>query len=206
MRSAVAIAVLAAAILATVLGGAPAALAQEVPVARSYTDPPAAVAPVQAASPALSSAPSSTSAPIAQPTGDATADQIADWLKASAAPPDPNAPQAGDGLPRQIHGEVGVTVSNRGYSGYAAASMPLGEASEVDVAVGGAHERLPWGGTANTRSLAIGIHLDGADVGHWLKGDKCIQHAVRLRDDPVLMADGTCAKPSADAPPPDRGE
>jgi len=148
----------------------------------------------------------SGSAPLAQPGGDATADQIAAWVRAGQTAADPNAPQDGDGEPRQIHGEVGVSVSNRGYGGYAAASIPVGEASDVDVAVGGAHERLPWGGAANTRSLAIGIHLDGADVSHWLKGDSCIQHTVRLRDDPVLMADGTCVKPSADDPtPPDHG-
>jgi len=164
---------------------------------------PAALA--QASSASSSAAPATTSsAPVAQPGGDTTADQIAAWVKAPAATSDPDAPTEGDGLPRQIHGEVGLTVSNRGYGGYAAASVPIGEASDVDVAVGGAHERLPWGGTANSRSLAIGIHLDGADVSHWLKGDKCIQHAVRLRDDPVLMADGSCVKPS-DAPPPDRG-
>jgi len=199
----------AALILAASLGGASAALAQEGPTPTAPSTPPAAAASTPAASTPAASTPAAAtnaSAPLAQPGGDTTADQIAAWMRAGQPPPDPNGPQEGDGQPRQIHGEVGLTVSNRGYGGYAAASIPVGEASDVDVAVGGSHERLPWGGTANTRSLAIGIHLDGGDVVHWLKGDKCIQHAVRLRDDPVLMADGTCAKPSADdQPPPDRG-
>ena len=173
-------------ILAATLGASSAALAQSAS--------PAAIPPATTAS-----------APLAQPGGDTTADQIAGWVKAGQ-PPDPNAPQDGDRQPRQIHGEVGLTVSNRGYGGYAAASVPVGEASDIDVAVGGAHERLPWGGAVNTRSLAIGVHLDGADVENWLRGDRCIQHAVRLRDDPVLMADGTCAKPTAaDDPPPHDG-
>jgi len=198
MRGAAAALIVATTTLA-ILGGASVALAQEGPT------PTAPVA--SSAAPASTPAPATNaSAPLAQPGGDTTADQIAAWMRAGQPQPDPNDPQEGDGQPRQIHGEVGLSVSNRGYGGYAAASIPVGEASDVDVAVGGSHERLPWGGTANTRSLAIGIHLDGADVVHWLKGDKCIQHAVRLRDDPVLMADGTCAKPSADdQPPPDRG-
>jgi hypothetical protein len=203
MRGVAAALILAAAILAAAtlaaasLGGASAALAQAAPTATAAS----------AASADSSTAPATNaSAPVAQPGGDTTADQIAAWLKAGEPAPDPNAPQDGGGAPRQIHGEVGLTVSNRGYGGYAAASVPVGQASDVDVAVGGSHERLPWGGSANTRSLAIGIHLDGGDVDHWLRGDKCIQHAVRLRDDPVLLADGTCAKPSADdAPPPDHG-
>jgi hypothetical protein len=189
MRGVAAASTLATAILATALGGGSAALAQEAPTAT-------AASAVSSITPATNA-----SAPLAQPGGDTTADQIAAWVKAGQPPPDANAPQGGDGAPRQIHGEVGLTVSNRGYGGYAAASVPVGEASDVDVAVGGSHERLPWGGTANARSLAIGIHLDGADVGHWLRGDKCIQHAVRLRDDPVQLADGTCVKHSADSPP-----
>lgn len=174
----------AALILTAGLAGASAAQAQDAPVARPAADVPAA------------------SAPLAQPGGDTTADQIAQWVRSGSPEVDPNGPPDGAGLPRQIHGEVGVTVSNRGYGGYAAASVPIGEASDVDVAVGGAHERLPWGGAVNSRSLAIGVHLDGGDVHRWLTGEKCIQHAVRLRDDPVMMADGRCVKPSDDAPPP----
>ncbi len=201
MRSVVAMAVLAAA-----LCGAAAARAQEAPPATApAATTPAATTPPET-TPAASAPATSASPPVAQPGGDTTADQIAAWMRAGQPQAAGDAPDQGDGLPRRIHGEVGVTVSNRGYGGYAAASVPIGDNSDVDVAVAGAHERLPWGGgSVNSRSLAIGVHLDGADVGRWLRGDhggdKCIQHAVRLRDDPVLMADGTCARPTADSPP-----
>jgi hypothetical protein len=178
----------AAAILAAILCGGTAAQAQVSP-APAATPAPAPTA----ATPATAS-----SAPLSQPGGDATADQIADWLK-SAPTGDPDAPDAGIG-PRQIHGEVGLSVSNRGYGGYAAASMPIGQASELDVAVGGGHESLPHGGSVNPRSLSIGLYLDGRDVNNWLSHDKCQQHTgVRLRGDPVLMADGTCARPDPKA-------
>lgn len=192
-------------ILAMSACGASAALAQEAPVAADT----AATAPAAASTSTTSTSTASTaaatpaaSAPIGRPGGDRTADQIADWMKSAPAAADPNAPQDGDAGPRQIHGEVGLEVSNRGYGGYAAASMPIGEASELDVAVSGAHERLPHGGSVNPRSISIGLYLDGRDVGNWLSHDKCQQHTgVRLHDDPVLLADGACVKPSEKTPP-----
>ena len=141
-------------------------------------------------------------APIAHVTGDATADQIAQWIKAGdqGSDQDPNAPQNGAPPPRQVHGEVGFGVSNRGYGGYVAAAMPVGQASEVDVAVGAGHERLPFGGSVNPRSLTVGIYLDGRDVADWLSHDKCgVRHSVPLRDDPVPQPDGSCARPDPKA-------
>lgn len=179
--------------LALALAAAPLAYAQET----------TQTAPTPAAAPSAADA----AAPVAQPAGDETADQIAAWLRQppAAAPTTPTL-HADSYTDRQIHGEVGLTVSNRGYGGYGAVAMPLGDASELDVAVGGGHERLPGGRTVNPRSLAIGLYLDGGDVARWLSKDKCgVQHAVPLKGDAVVQADGSCYQPGrngASAPPP----
>jgi hypothetical protein len=142
--------------------------------------------------------------PVAHVTGDDTADQIAQWLKTEdQGPTGPNGAQDSAAPPRQIHGEVGLTVSNRGYGGYVASALPIGQGSELDVAVGGAHERLHGGGSANARSLSVGLVLDASDVGRWLSHDTCgMQHTgVRLRDDPVATSDGLCQRPEPRTPP-----
>lgn len=184
------------------------ALAQDGPVARSHDDAPppasAAAAPQPTAPPPLPArAPSS---------GDPTQAEIDAWLKADAQPV--QAMGEGEGEPllvpdRRIHGEVGAVVSNRGYAGFASASMPIGAASELDVAVAAGHERTRWG-KANPKSIAVGLHLDGGDVGRWLSRDKCHvpRWGVRLKDDPQVAPDGSCmptpaATKRADiAPPP----
>ncbi|MFV4649107.1 hypothetical protein ACNJUT_21180, partial [Mycobacterium tuberculosis] len=109
------------------------AAAQDAPVSRSFDhgappETPPAAAPVEA-KPATAPAPSGADA------SDPTRAQIAAWLKADADPV--QAQDARDQIldgpgPRQIHGEVSATISNRGYGGYAAVYMPLGEASELD--------------------------------------------------------------------------
>jgi hypothetical protein len=142
--------------------------------------------------------------PVAHVSGDDTADQIAQWVKADDRSLDINLSREGASPPRQIHGEVGLTVSNRGYGGYAAVAMPVGQASELDVAIGAGQERLPFGKPVNSRSLSVGIMLDGSDVGRWLSHDTCgVQHTgIRLRDDPVLLSDGSCVKPESRSAPP----
>ena len=139
------------------------------------------------------------------PTGalrDPTADQIDAWLKADGSSVqrlDPNEAPPLDVGPRRIHGEVGATYSNRGYSGYGFAAVPLGEASELDVAVAGGHVRLPGGRTANPKSLAVGLYLDGGDVGRWATGSKCgvPRWGVALPGDPQVKEDGSCIKKAA---------
>ena len=130
--------------------------------------------------------------------GDPTADQIADWLKADASPVQPLDPRLaaltdGPELPRRSHGEVGAFVSNRGYGGYAATSIPLGQASELDLGVGAAqlHTRF---GRVQPKSLSVGLVLDGRDVQRWLSRDRCNvpRWGVALRDDPKVLADGSC--------------
>ena len=73
--------------------------------------------------------------PAAQPTTD---QQIADWIK--GAPPlglsDHDAGGVITATPdKGIHGEAGAFVSNRGYGGYVAATMPVGKDAVLGVAV-----------------------------------------------------------------------
>ena len=135
---------------------------------------------------------------------DPTADQIDAWLKAdgsSVQRPDPNQAEPLTPATRAIHGEVGATVSNRGYSAYGAASMPIGQASELDVAVAGGRVNYPHGGSSNPKSLAVGLYLDGRDVNNWLSHRDCgaPRWGVALKDDPQVAADGSCKKKGAQA-------
>ena len=158
-------------------------------------DPPIATA--------ASTPPPLTSIPgVAVP--DPTADQIDAWLKAdgsSVQRPDPNQAEPLTPATRAIHGEVGATVSNRGYVGYASAAAPLGQASELDVAVADGHVRYPHGGSSNPKSLAVGLYLDGRDVNNWLSGKGCgvPRWGVALKGDPQVQADGSCKKAEAQA-------
>lgn len=153
------------------------------------------------ASPSAAAPRDGATTPPASPTSsDPTGDQIAAWLKAdnSGVQPLDSAPLTA--APRQIHGEVSATISNRGYGGSAAVSMPLGQASELDVAVGAAHVRTPWG-NRNPKSVAVGLYLDGGDVANWLSRDKCKtpRWGVRLKDDPEVLPDGSCVRTDAGA-------
>ena len=96
-----------------------------------------------------------------------------------------------------------MTMSNRGYGGYATTTIPLGEASELDLGVAGAHVRTPWGRTANPRSLSVGLFLDSRDLGAWISRDKfnVPRWGVRLKDDPQVMPDGSCSRDGAEAKP-----
>lgn len=163
-------------------------------------------------SPIATAAP--TQAPLSSIPGvavpDPTADQIDAWLKAdgsSVRRSDPNAPDPLTPATRAIHGEVGATVSNRGYSAYGVAAMPIGEASELDVAVAGGHVSYPRGGSANPKSIAVGLYLDGRDVNNWLSNHNCgaTRWGVALKDDPQVQADGRCTKKTSEQAADDHG-
>ena len=63
--------------------------------------------------------------------------------------------------PRQIHGEVGFGVGTGGYrDAYGIVNMPIGKASELDVAVEDTQYSKPW--KINQRSLAVNLSLGGA--------------------------------------------
>ncbi len=198
MRSVAAVLFLAACLAAassTLAQETSAPVAADAPVARDHDDTASVVA---AAAAAPETKPVS---PPARPkrmfsSGDATADQIADWLAADSQPVQGANPDSVDPAltgPRQIHGEVGLEVSNHGYGGYVATSMPLGQASELDVAASAAHVHDRWG-KGNPKSIAIGLYLDGGDVAHWLSRDKCSvpRWGVALPGDPKVLADGSC--------------
>lgn len=165
--------------------------AQDTPLGRNRDDaaPPGEAAAAPARPPA---------AP--RPAGaDPTADQIAAWLKADASPLqplDPRAADSGDFAPtrRERHGEVGAFVSNRGYGGYATTQIPLGEASELDLGVSAAQVHTRFG-RASPRSLSVGLYIDGRDLQRWISRDRCNvpRWGVALPDDPLVLADGSCA-------------
>ncbi len=93
---------------------------------------------------AQSSAPDSapaevvSTAPAKASPGSATDAQIADWIK--GAPPLGASDGDDDGVisvapDKGVHGEAGAFVSNRGYGGYVAATMPVGKDATLGLAV-----------------------------------------------------------------------
>lgn len=160
----------------------------------------AVLAAMLAAAPATAApaadAPVSTNPAVADPT----AAQISDWIAAGEAQPAPlNAGSSDEGFlapERRIHGEVGAGVSNRGYGGYAAVQMPLGQASEVDVAVAGDHYDYGRWGRGDTKSISVALLLDGNDLKNLISRRKCNvpRWGVKLHDDPVVLPDGSCLK------------
>ncbi len=155
--------------------------------------------------------PSRARVPAAQSTGDATDRQIAGWIADQNADLQAAGPGAapGEGLiaadpdsaagPRRVHGEVTVGVGTRGYrEASGAVSLPVGQASEVDLAVADAHADFRHGGVEQ-RSIALGVYVDGRDVGRVLGRDKCAvpRWGVAERDDPVVNPDGSCAAKAA---------
>ena len=66
-----------------------------------------------------------------------------------------------DAPPRKIHGEVGFGVGTGGYrDAYGVVALPIGKASELDVAVEDAHLSKPW--KYERRSLAVNLAIGGA--------------------------------------------
>lgn len=83
-----------------------------------------------------------STAPAKAPPPTDTDAQIADWIK--GAPPLGLSDNSDDGVisvapARGIHGEAGAFVSNHGYGGYVAATMPVGQDAMLGVAVGDEH-------------------------------------------------------------------
>jgi hypothetical protein len=66
-----------------------------------------------------------------------------------------------DAAPRKIHGEVGFGVGTGGYrDAYGAVALPIGKASELDVAIEDTHLSKPW--KYERRSLAVNLAIGGA--------------------------------------------
>jgi hypothetical protein len=143
-----------------------------------------------------------TGAGSPSPTTDA---QIAEWIR--GAPP-LSLSGDGDGVisgtpDRGIHGEVGAFVSNRGYGGYGAATMPVGKDATLGLAVADTHfngRYFRGDHQSLAASLAIGPHtLRPADCpGGVQVGDRYVEPlwAARMRGPaPVDDAD-SCISPA----------
>ena len=104
--------------------------------ARAQPPSDAAASPVSQPSEVVSTAPAKAAT---QSTTDA---QIADWIKGS--PPLGLSDEDGGGVisaapDKGVHGEAGAFVSNRGYGGYVAATMPVGKDATLGVALADTH-------------------------------------------------------------------
>lgn len=83
-----------------------------------------------------------STAPTTSPSQPSTEAQIADWIK--GAPPLSGSDDGDDGVihvepNRGVHGEAGAFVSNHGYGGYVATTMPVGKDGTLGLAVGDEH-------------------------------------------------------------------
>lgn len=94
-----------------------------------------------ASAPAPSAAPAEvvSTAPAKASPGSTTEAQITDWIK--GAPPLGLSDDGDGGVvsvapDKGVHGEAGAFVSNRGYGGYVAATMPVGKDATLGLAVG----------------------------------------------------------------------
>jgi len=111
---------------------------------------PAAPAEVVATAPAKSAAPVTTD------------EQIADWIK--GAPPlglsgsDDSGGVISATPDRGVHGEAGAFVSNRGYGGYVAATMPVGKDTTLGLAVADTHYSGRYF-RGDSRSLAASLAI-----------------------------------------------
>jgi hypothetical protein len=133
---------------------------------------PASAAPVMTAS----TGPTASDGAVATSTSDdATARQIDAFLADNGAPGGQPAPQD-QGQPRAIHGEAGVSFGSRGYrNAYVAADIPVGQSSDLGVAV--SDTKVPsyhgYGG-GESRSLAVSLNINtangagqGCGAPHW---------------------------------------
>jgi hypothetical protein len=115
-------------------------------------------------------APDAPSAAIAQPQAastqsDSLDSQIAAWTQPPPADGAAN-PGAGQPPPRQIHGQAGVGIGSSGYrSGYVEADIPIGRASDLDIAVGESEIKPKHYGTIKSQSLAVSLTLGGGGYG-----------------------------------------
>jgi len=158
------------------------------------TSPPAA-APAEV----VSTAPAKTSP---TPTTDA---QIADWIKGS--PPLGVSDDESGGVisvapDKGIHGEAGAFVSNRGYGGYVAATMPVGKDATLGLAVADTqYTGRYYRGNAQSlaASLAVGKPLQrpaGCPAGVQV-GDRYVEPlwASRMRGAPLTDDPDGCFGP-----------
>jgi hypothetical protein len=101
-----------------------------------------------------------STAPAKTPSQITTDQQINDWIK--GAPPLGLSDSSADGVisttPGGIHGEAGAFVSNHGYGGYVAATMPVGKDATLGVAVGDTHYTGRYA-HGDARSLAANLQL-----------------------------------------------
>lgn len=161
-----------------------------------------AYAQSQPAAPASTSASASevvSTAPAKSLTPNTTDAQIADWIK--GAPPlglsDDDAGGVISTTPdRGLHGEAGAFVSNRGYGGYVAATMPVGKDAVLGVAVSDTHYNGRYF-RGDARSLAAHLSL-GQRAQRPIRCDGALQvgdhyvaplwagrfHGAALEDDP----------------------
>jgi len=173
------------------------------------------------AAPIVTSAPQTTTPPAPAPAAPATASntdtakQISAWINEDGDSSE-SRPVAGlvPAMPqrdRAIHGEVGASIGSGGYrSAYGVANMPIGQNSDVTVAISdehfGAGNRrrgygYGWGG-GDRRSLGIALNLNSADRGG-PGASRCDdpeppKWSLGLPDD-VAMTNG-CRRRMADAP------
>jgi len=113
------------------------------------------------------------------PTPDDTAAQVRQFI-AAAPPPNLDDGQV-DGVvesgPRQVHGEVGVSVGTGGYrSAYAISALPVGKTGTLTVAVGetrfgrnGGYGYGRYGAGGTRQSLGLSFDMSGSDPGN----DRC---------------------------------
>lgn len=92
--------------------------------------------------------------------------QIAVWTQDPAAANAAAAQTSGQTPPRQIHGEAGVAFGSSGYrSAYIATDIPIGQNSDLGVAVGETDFKPKHYGEIRNRSLAISLNIGGSSNG-----------------------------------------
>lgn len=133
--------------------------------------------PIVTSSPAATTPAPDLSASASVRTADATDRQISAWIGDGGDGSGRSVPGVVSAMPaprdRAIHGEVGASIGSGGYrSGYAIANMPIGEHSDVTVAIADQHlgsGNRSWGGYGgrggDRQSLGIAVNLNGVGRG-----------------------------------------
>ena len=147
-----------------------------------------------------------STAPAKAPAQSSTDAQIAEWIKGS--PPLGLSDEDAGGVismapDKGVHGEAGAFVSNRGYGGYVAATMPVGKDATLGVALADTHYNGRYfRGDARSlaASLAIGQPFQrpaGCPAGVQL-GDRYVEPlwASRIRGAPLADDPDGCFSPA----------
>jgi hypothetical protein len=151
-----------------------------------------------------------STAPAKASPGSTTTDaQIADWIK--GAPPLGVSDGDDDGVisiapDKGVHGEAGAFVSNRGYGGYVAATMPVGKDATLGLAVADTQYtgRYFRGNSQSlAASLAVGKPIQrpvGCPAGVQV-GDHYVEPlwASRMRGAPLTDDTDGCFSPTTSA-------